>query len=477
MRVRIVALLLAATTAHADYLESQRREASAQAVEELLELATWCGQKKLYRSRDDLYELVLKFDTDQPVARRKLRYLKAAGGGWKRTRPPPKTSDRQLNLHPERDRRRREIASRFADALLPTIEKGGATMSLKTRARVLAETFLLDPEQESARALNGEVKVGSRWMLVESRRAKVRQRELTRAARSALAKAPKPGPVEPTEEEKSYGVQWITALDAGRWRVLCSTPAVEAPSYIRAADASDSFFESVFGTGRVVFARRRLLMTDTKQNYQAILSRDPKFTEREYEWKKDMRSAWFSKSRTCIVRGDRPTRIEMAARQPLGFLLQRYFKVSARHGWVWEGVGLYLTHKLTGYRRTTFVRKTGYAEGDARRNAASGKLWEEMELEGADWFLIAAGRIDAGATPDWSHMLSKDVNQMDTLDLLFAYVLGAYLLESHPDKLVGTLKAIGSGKASTAVLQETLGMPLAAIEKRVNRWVREHGRG
>jgi len=160
VRPTLAVALLLAGAARADYLETARHEAAGQVVDELLDLAKWCVSTKLYRSRDQVYALILTFDADQPTARRKLRYVRVKGGGWKRNREMPETRDRLPAFHAELEQRRRAIGTRFGDALVPLMEKAGTTRSLATRERVLREIFLLHPDHEGAHRANRAVQAG-----------------------------------------------------------------------------------------------------------------------------------------------------------------------------------------------------------------------------------------------------------------------------------------------------------------------------
>lgn len=474
-RYALIALLLCTGVARADYLEAARREALEQAVEDLLAHAKWCTKNKLYRSRDITYRLIIQLDPDQKKARRKLRYVRHSGGTWKRTRPLPDTYDRKLDLHPERDERRRGIGKRYADTVMPILEGGGTTGSLKTRASVLTELFLIDPENARARTFNGEVRAGSRWLLTETVRARARRRFIRDAARKALAQAPVGKPVTPTVEEMRYGIRWTASIDAGGWRVLISAPAHEAPACQRAGDASGPFFESLFRLGPLQIPGARMMLLGSNNEYARLLKKHPGLTARDRARYARLGGCWLPGGMTFVSRGigGAETRLDEAARMPLSVLLWKKLGMSAKQGWVWEGFGLYMSYHLVGYRRTTFVRYTRYSN-DQQLDKKMNLLWGEMLSTHASWFAIAKREAKSKFKPDWALLLSKDVNQMNTRDLLESYMLAAFILEAHPKKAAGILKRIGAGESSVIVLQETLGMPLPALEARVGRWVREH---
>jgi len=352
------------------------------------------------------------------------------------------------------------------------LRKSGATTPEATRERVLHEIFLIGPDCRFARAYNGEVKVGGAWVLEETPRAIERRKGLEERIRKALAELPAPKSVDPTREESSYGFEWKATLQGNYWRVLSSADAFEALECVRVADATENTFEAVFGLGGEYVAGCKLLVTDDAAKYEGVLGRHLKVGSKEFEAVKSLGSTWLPGTRACLCRqAHKEWRVEICARQPFSVLLDQYFKISLRHGWVSEGVGLYLTHLLTGYRKTTYVRVTRYAEES--KNKPQQRLWGELLPKTADWFAIAKGRIERGETPDWKLMLAKDVNQMEVNDLLFSYLLAAYLIEAHGDKMPAILTDVGKNKPSSDVLQSALGLPLVRLEARVYRWIRE----
>ena len=68
-------------------------------------------------------------------------------------------------------------------------------------------------------------------------------------------------------------------------------------------------------------------------------------------------------------------------------------------------------------------------------------------------------------------MLGKDVNSLTGNELLYGYVLSAYILEVLPDKAPELLKRIGSGDQPAIVLEETFGMKLDTIERQLFNWL------
>ena len=65
------------------------------------------------------------------------------------------------------------------------------------------------------------------------------------------------------------------------------------------------------------------------------------------------------------------------------------------------------------------------------------------------------------------------MNLMRDEDLLFGYVLAAYLLEGWPREAPALLAAIGGGAHPIEAFERSLGYSLPEIEARLRRWLDE----
>jgi len=464
MRIAL-ALACAAAVSAAASLEDLRRSAAATAADELVELAQWCHKERLYATRDDLYRLALEYAPDHETARSKLRYVKRQGE-WVQARPPAEAKDRNDAAVPEYDRRRRAIGDRFATTVLPQLERGWRASPPAVRARVFAEVFRLDPDHERTRRARGEVRRGNAWILRETPRSEKRCAELVALARAARKEVPPPARGTIAADEKAFGVLW-TDVQAGRdWRVLTSAPADEAPDCARVADATRTLLSEALGVPFGTVDGMRLLVLTSKEQYLSVLKAHPKTDEQTLKFDGALSGCWLKDTTTCAMfDGTKERRLEGCARQPLGFHLWGRFGVTGRQGWVWEGMGLYFTYRLTGYRLSYFTRKTRYANQVVTVRGLDAKMRDPK----TDWCRLSA-EIPA---PDWELLLAKDVNQLTNPELVWCYVLAAYVLEAYPHKAARILEDLGKGRASSEVLIEQLGISMPMLAERVPRWAIE----
>jgi hypothetical protein len=465
MRIGLVLLGLLAATARAESLEELRRTASVRAAEELVELAQWCHGRRLYHSRDDAYALALLYDADQETARSKLRYVRREGA-WVQVRPPAETKDHDESALPEFDRRRRAIGGRYAEVVIEQLERGWRASPPETRARVFEEILRLDPDHERTRRARGEIRRDDRWVLRETPRAAKRRTELDRMAQTALRETPPAKRDALTDEEKAFGVLWTEVLQGRDWRLLTAGPAAEASRCAQVADASRTLLAEALGIRFGTVPGMRLLVTTNKEQYLKVLRNHPATDEQTLKFDGTLSGCWLKESRTCsLFDNTEARRFEGCARQPVGFHLWGRFGLSGKQGWLWEGVGLYFTYRLTGERLSYFTRKTRYAN----TAVAVRGLDEKMRDPKSDWFKLAAEL----EPPDWELLLAKDVNQLTNAELVWSYVLAGFVLEAYPHKAGTILAAIGKGRASSEVLPEELGMSLRMLAERVPRWAAE----
>ena len=130
--------------------------------------------------------------------------------------------------------------------------------------------------------------------------------------------------------------------------------------------------------------------------------------------------------------------------------------------------GVYLTRELVGTRLTWYVKPSEYlVEEDD--NALRARMLDTR----SNWMNEALKVLESEERPNLALLLGRDVNQLTTEDLLYSYVLCAYLLEAEGDRFPRILTKIGEGSPSVEVLEEVLELSLPKLEERVIRWLKE----
>ncbi|MCZ6572902.1 MAG: hypothetical protein O7C98_07000 [Planctomycetota bacterium] len=464
-----LALVLTAAAASAG-IETAHREALRGLVADLEGLAKWCTKSKLFADRNRTYAVLLDFDPDHAVARKWLGYRRLHGG-WVRRGPYRQPRNHAERKHEEFQSRLAAVGQGFGDRIAAVVEASGSRASI-AQSRALRDVFKIAPNHERVRALNGQRLHRGRWMLEETIGSLKRRRLLARTARRVLSEIPEPRATGLYPDEANIGVPWTGAAHTTSWRVVSTTSKRERHASARVAAATVDLFEDVFETvvkprrGQVLF-----VVTDHDQ-FTRVLLRHPTGSAEQARKEAKRGSTWMPQTSHVVVWSSKAyERVEFAARQPLGSLMQRNFGITTKHGWAWEGFGLYLSELLTGTHTTHFVRSTRYAEKEKSQDDA---LWREIRDPDSNWFWVCRGLAKSNGLAELHYLLQKDVNAMTGEDLIYSYVFAAYLLEAHPEKTPDILRAIGKEEVPFHdAIPKALGMDLNALQERVNAWVIE----
>jgi hypothetical protein len=451
--------------------EASEHETRVAALVTALEAhAAWCQKGKLFLARNETYALLLTFAPEHAKARKWLKYKRAKDGTW--TRSPRYKPPRNMKaVGAEVSRRQQALGDRFADETLAWLRGHSADVSTSARARLNREMARAAPHRTEVREANGEVLTAEgTWLLQESVRAPRERAALRAATDRALARLPRAKEVRPTRSENATQLPWKAILQGPRVRVLGTVPLAELTEAYALASAAFPVFETVYGGEAPDVPGLTIMLITSDDERATLLKNHPSATKAFRSFAASLASGWFPKTTSLYARSsDRAKRLEWCARQPLAALLRRQFRVRTKHGWAFEGFGLYVSHLLSGQRRTFYVRRTQYGDGTDR----DGDLWARLTEDGADWRAHARSLLASDRAPDLRLLLGKEVNGMNTEDMLTSYVLAAFILEGHPDRAAPLLEAIGAGKPVDEALQIGLGLDVEGLGLRLRRWLDE----
>jgi hypothetical protein len=439
-------------------------EARERMVPGLLDLADWCRGEGLKRERARVLEAVLVFDPDHARARRELGYRRREGG-WERRpgwREPRKTRIDGLADYLDR---REALLGPFVGEVLSALEEPDASLVPERRGRVLDTLVRLAPEDERVRGARGEARLEERWVLLEALAARERLPRLRERATCLRREEEDPAEAPLDRVDRAIGLPWKGSFRNRFVRTVGTVTPDETREAARLAAAATKLFNEVFesstrpGPGYVIHLLKGL------GEAKPYLDRHPGISPARREFAAKLESDFADSGYDVGIWSDlRARREEWVARQTLAMLIRFRYGLSAKHGALSEGIGLHLSHLLTGRRSTWFVRPTEYAGDD-------GRLQAQMRDPKADWKALARRLIRAGQTPDYRLLLSLDVNAMTRRDLIHAHALAAYLIEGKPEGAWRFLRLVGHGRHPAEAAPEALGRTLPELEHRVRRWL------
>lgn len=165
---------------------------------------------------------------------------------------------------------------------------------------------------------------------------------------------------------------------------------------------------------------------------------------------------------------DEQRRLDGLVRQALAWLFASGFEIFPKHGWAFEGFGLYLTRELVGTRLTWFAGPSTNMPA-AQEQALRRRLLDPT----CNWMNEAYEVVKRPQRPQLNLLLEKDVSEMSPEDLLYSYVLAAYLVEAESVKLPTILTKMGQGTKSATAIEAELGINVLELDRRLRRWLSE----
>lgn len=464
--------LAPAVSAQNDFQADWDREVKI-LVPRLAELAAWAQKQKLFRECIRTYALMIDLEPDHAHARRVLRYRrKGKDGPWERTRPfkvPKNLSEAALN---EFNGKRAALLTPFVKVIVESLERNEESISAEQREQVLRKLIRMDPDNADARRAFGDVKTGDRWLPEDAVVAGVRRKELAKAARSIRDASPVPREAELSPADKALGIPFTTRITTGKVRVLSASDRAEASTIARYCHAAPRLFNELLNAAYELPEDFTVFVIPLPDHKKQFLDRHPDITPENRKFYEKVGGGWVNNSDHMVNwSNSTEARIDYSVRQVNALMFIREFRITMRQGWVWEGFGLYLTDLICGTKLTYYVRPSGYGNGED-------DLRKRLMSRSTNWFHEGLTLLRSPDRPKLGAILSADATGMADEDMLIAYVVAAWLIETQSTKLHDILRTValvderGQPKVlGPAAIQMHLGIDLDTLERRIIRWL------
>ena len=469
----------ATATPGADELDAALAAVRRDFVQGLEELVREAQKRKLYLQRDQLYSAMVELDPDHRAARRALSYRRDRDGNWERGRYREPADRGEEGALEEFSALRASRLGSIRKHMLEIVSR--PAVSPARRERELRSWVALDPEDEELRAALGERRgPQGRWLLADSVQALARREELRRLVAHARESVPEPVPWRMPAALVDQGIPWTVALRTRDARIAGTVEQAEIRADLDALFVLWKILDVAVKPAPLPRDGPRRIITDWHERFTAyvlgstrhvplLLDGFPELTPTERELFQQLITGWLRVGYVLGVWGQGElARRDSLARQVAGRWINESYGVSPRHGWVWEGLGLYLAWHAVGTRLTFFVRLGAYVQDNQGPN-----LSKELRAEDADWYGLLADLLATDRPPKLAFLLGKDVNGMDERELLLAHGLAAWLVEARADVAPEIFGRVGLGENSARVLEEVLGMRLPQLERHLARWADE----
>ena len=470
-----VLLLVAGLLAGARVQDEDWQELRAREVQELVEglagFAAWCGESKLYGQRAETYRLILGFDPDHEEARRGLGHKRGPDGAWREVPLEREPRDHDAKALARAPTERAKVIDPFCErlvALAAEVPENGAPP--EARAALLADVLRVAPDHPGAHGLAGEARAeDGAWVLRETLVAKERRAAIKDAVRAAYQGAPAPQVVELLPREREVGVALRGAAAGPLVRVAGTVGDDELARTCRALHAAHAAFGTLLGITPVYHEDFTVFLL-APSDEEAFLAGHPAVTDEMRGFLATLESSGIQGTGDFASWApDEERRRDAAVRFALGWMLEVAFGTTTEQGWVYEGLGLYLTREIVGTRLSWFVQPSELTSSSEDMGLRA------RLLEGdTNWMNEALVVLRKEQRPKLADVLARTANELRTEDLLLAYVTAAYLLEARtPEETGELLRRAGRGLPPEKVVAPALGMGVDELDGRVLRWLSE----
>ena len=449
--------------------EAERRRAVVEVIAALEKEAETCQGNRSFLARDLAYEALLVFHPEHPQARKTLGWTwnrKAEEWTRKKYRAP---KDKDPELAREAQERREGILAGHRDSILGLLQSAEGI----DRRQRMAEILLLlqaSPEDPVLRDLNGQVREvdrggEARWVLKEVVRSPESRHAHEIRLREAVAGA---ALAEFTAEdwENELGIDWAVRLGTERIRVYGDVERDEVERVAKHVHAVFDVLPPLVGGEVEVPKDYRVYLLPTEEKRDKFLQSYPDVRPDDRTAFTTLASGWLTYARLGCWDPVRPLRVECSVRQTVSFYLWRAHGVTEKQGWIEQGLSLFLSFRIVGTHDS-------YAIAASEDSKSERPEWaEDIYHPNADFLALARRMLETKTGPMVPFSLGKRVNAMTSEDLLFAFALGAYLVEGYPSETLATiLHRAGAGDNPVAVLEETLGHDIPVLEQRLLEWL------
>jgi hypothetical protein len=463
--VAVLLLLAAPTTADSpdDPLAEALAKADKRFIGKLNSLNKWAAGKRISGFRHRVYGLILRVDPDDRRARGVLKYRrKGEEEAWVQAEDYKRPVDFAKGTLLKAEDRLQAVLENYRDAVLEALGSYGAVGTQRADDEVdrLLEFLPQDPQLHKRR---GDVKHDGRWMMPET---VIAERE-----RKHLALIVHDSRKEAGDGVRKLDKDVVKRLPMG-WKsdkrvIMGMVPSAHGKQCLIAMECADRFCDRVFGTTKRLRGPATSIILDTLETARAFLKGDPKWSKAASQV--DRVGAVYLPDGTYVTWDATADSLSASGtRQVVDGALEARFRGHER-GWITEGIGQRVTWHLLGRHGPGFV---SLASTEMHQTAGDG---ERLPREAAQWNRVAAAVLRRDGPKRLAAVLTKRLNAMQASDVLVAYGLAAFLMETRPKEFLAFTAASAERHDVDAFVKETLGADDVAMLCRVlRRWLKEN---
>ena len=452
------ALLLGASPSYAGDVVADKARIDARFLSRLDTLVESANGLRLYATRGRLFSIVLRLDPENARARTMLGW-KRAGKEWVRLEGWKEPHDWSVDAKPAFDAKLSEQLAWYRDQILALLEGAEPGLDPKARSKTLRSLARIMPEDRVVGEAAGCVEWEGAWVHPDTKQTILRRRELAALIQRVRKSAPT------LVSEPVSGKAWKVEVRTPHILVRGTAAADEAVRIAREVSVAAEFMHGVVPSIASDWSPSEVYVFATEDDAKAFFLSDPRLGATRWKEGSKLSGYWIPNEEIVLIySAEAEQRLLDAARQTIGTELPGTHGEDAR-GWVSEGLGQYLTWRLTGKHDAMFA-KVSETGGVASSTAEAD--------ETRDWLETAARLLDRPAgpgRPTLRLLLSMRHGGITREAAFLAYAFAQYLEEARTDRVARFINANERSENTDAVCTTVLGMDAAALEERLREWL------
>lgn len=463
----LVSLLLVASMAapatHADTtVERAIERAETRLVDKLESITEWARGKRITGFIHRLCRRILTLDPDNRRARGLLQYRRSSRGGpWVQSADYVEPPDWNTARLPKAEERVTAALATFRDTVFDVLDEA-ENVTPEQREAVLDRLVDLLPEDATLRRSRGDVEHEGRWVLPETVVG-----ERVRAERAALVERVS-RTVKPTirPDEEALKLDWPMGFRTNRRRVYGNVDPLCGIEALLNMEIGDAVCSDLFGPSKRICGPRLSILLTSRDEARALVQRMVVGTVTTQNL--DQVSAMTLPSGEYLAYWQKSLYTRLGGLRSVIDSYLMYAFPGHQRAWITEGIGQRITWYVGADHGALFVSLER-----TERLRADGESGVVLPEHAAAWPRAAAAVLERDGPRRLAAVMTMRLNAMQVPDILVAYGLAAYLLEARPEHFLPFARATVRMSDANAAVEETLGVDMGTLSRRLRRWLLE----
>ena len=439
-----------------DVVKSARRKA----IRELESLAKWAAKKKAAGFRHTVYEKILILKPDHSRGRKVLGYRRdGKQGPWVRRGEYKRPVDWDKGAARTGEAQLVTRLTTYKKKVLEALDARPNAPSAQVDA-LFDELLALLPDDKALRSQTGDIQFEGRWVHPDTQAGTERRRRLTLDAEKRRARAEREVESVDAETKGSWSAGWT----GGDYTVLGTVSDRIVKSACVLMVVADTVCDDLLGKAKKIRGPRVTYIMRNRKQARAIVART-KSWRTSLKTLDEVSGLWPSNHEKLVYWTNQDLSRLSCPRGVIDQGLMRRFGKHGR-GWIRAGLGQRMCWYACAEHGPNFVNLT-----QTSRERATVKVPDDPD----QWPAAAARVLEKVGPAALTGVLTRSLNAMGGEDVLVAYGLAAFLIETRPDEFLPFVEATVKRHDVEVYVQETLGAPsVADLADHLARWLREY---